>query len=374
MRKGRTPKTLRQKLEDLDCHLYLLRQHRRGLSETRSHLKGIAAELRTLVCFSSGTEGLLWRLVDELQIDDRIFLHVAGKLQKDHPLARGLTFYYMPVLRGGQGDPRLPPDHYSLRYVVKESEPLLAGGNPLTYEYLIKAVSQQMGSAHEADGLEPALVQLKPLIEAADGRFIPPLLTVTELTLEIGERILNAATERGAFKRVSHTHVYGNVSIVLRLRVKQHLAGRIKLLVLRSFVSEISVVCSASPAGISFTVMKGSREIKDILAQYPVDWSPGAEGVFIFSYCSRTQEARTLTHRGCSEVVKMPDVGWLHASDLTLEQNNVGFKDFVEKSYVWTYERLVSVKDAEDLYELPANVQGLSKFNYELEGRSPFPD
>jgi hypothetical protein len=76
----RIPKTLSQKLDDLDAHLFIIRDHLSKLNESSSHLKILSAELRTLVCRSSGTEGLLWRLVDELKIDDRIFLHVPGDL------------------------------------------------------------------------------------------------------------------------------------------------------------------------------------------------------------------------------------------------------------------------------------------------------
>jgi hypothetical protein len=62
----RIPKTLEQKLADLDAHLFLLREHRSGLRESVAHLKDISAELRALICFSSNREGLLWRLADEL--------------------------------------------------------------------------------------------------------------------------------------------------------------------------------------------------------------------------------------------------------------------------------------------------------------------
>ena len=105
MKQPRIPKTLEDKIGDLDSHLFLLREHRQGLSESRSHLKGMAAELRTLICYSSGTEGLLWRLVDELNVDDRLFLHIPGRLRRDHPLAQGLQFYIVPIQREGNGPP-----------------------------------------------------------------------------------------------------------------------------------------------------------------------------------------------------------------------------------------------------------------------------
>lgn len=374
MRKGRFAKTLEQKLQDLDSHLYLLRESRQGLSESSSHLKAIATELRALICFSSDTEGLLWRLVDELGVDDRIFLHVPGKLRRDHPMAQGLKFYIVPVQRGGKGHPKLPPDQHSLKYIVKECESVFAGGKPLTYEYLIKAVAQQMGSAHEADGLEPALVELKSVLAKGPATIIHLLCMITELTLEVGERVLDLAEKKLGFHRTYHKHDYGNVSIALRLRVKQQLAGRIPLILFHSYVSDVEILCSASPAGLSFTIKKQGKEIKDLTANYPADWTPGAEAVFILSYCSKTKQVRTITNGQSHETVNLQGLGCLHASDLMLEQNNVDYIDFVEKQFLLTYDRLLSPEDSEGLYKLPPNAYGLWKFSHELESQSPFPD
>lgn len=173
--KDRTPKSLEQKLLDLDAHLYLLREHLHKLRDSASHLKVIAAELRTLVCRSSGTEGLLWRLTKELGVPDDVALHVPGKLKQDDPLVRGLEFMIVPIFRAGKGDPRLVPGNYSLQEVIKEDEALVAVGKPLTHEYLIKAVAQQMGSAHEDEGLELALAQLSTIFINGERRTLTSL-------------------------------------------------------------------------------------------------------------------------------------------------------------------------------------------------------
>jgi hypothetical protein len=53
-------------------------------------MKIVASELRNLVCMSSGTEGLLWRLIDELGVFDEIPLAGGGTVNRDHPLAVGM--------------------------------------------------------------------------------------------------------------------------------------------------------------------------------------------------------------------------------------------------------------------------------------------
>jgi len=373
-RKDRIPKTLDQKLSDLDGHLFLLRKNLQGLRKNLTHLKIISAELRALVCFSSDREGLLWRLVDELGINDTIFLHVPGKLKRDHPLAKGLQFAIVPIQRGGKGDPQLSPNHYSLKYVIKECEALIVNGNPLSHEYLIKAISQQMGTAHEDDGLEPALVDLKSIFINGTEPFVPVLATDAELTLEIGERILEHAEKKLEFKRQHHEHNYGNVSIVLRLRIKQLLAGRIILVVFRSYVSSIDIICSAGPTGVTFVLKKNSKSVGEILSKYPGEGKTGDDTIFVLSYSSRTSQARTITNGRAHEIVGSLDLGWLHGSDLYLEQDNKKHIDWVEKQFLLTYERLLSSEDSKGLHELPPNGYGLWKFNDEIEEQGVFPD
>lgn len=375
-KKARIPKSLEQNLHDLDAHLFSLREHLHKLGESPSHLKDLSAQLRLLVCTTGRdcTEGLLFRLINELKIDDKIFLHVPGKLKQDHPLARGLQFLIVPIQRGGKGDPKLPPDYYSLKEIINDTEALVIGGEPMTHECLIKAVSQQMGTAHEDEGLEPALVQLKSILIRGVEPFIPVLATDAELTLEIGERVLDTAEKQLDFKRQLHKHDQGNISIVARLRVKQHVAGRIPLFRFHSYISDASISAVAVPSGISFSLFKHDSEVADLVAKYPSNWVPGDDAVFVFSYCSRTRQARTITNDNAADITDGCDIGWVHAGALVLEETDVDHIDFVEKHFLLSYERLLSTQDSKGLYELPPNGYGLWKFSEELEEQGAFPE
>src|SRR5438034_6680275 len=136
----RIPKSLQRKVADLDDHLYLLAEGRSRLaSGEEAFLKSLAAELRVLVCHSSGTEGLVWRLAEELAVADSVHVHVAGRVNRAHPLSQGLTFAFVPILPAGQGDPRLPPAHCSLRAIIKQCEAVFVSARGYTHEELIKA-------------------------------------------------------------------------------------------------------------------------------------------------------------------------------------------------------------------------------------------
>ena len=199
---SRIKKTLVQKLHDLEEHLFLLRESLNRINEREAHLKILTAELRVLVCLSSKREGLLWRLIDELGLSDEVYVHYLGRVNTGHPMARGLDFALIPpILRGGEGDPEIPPSHQSLKRMLKEGDAVFVSGKGLSHEYLIKAIAQQMGSAHEDEGLEPTLDELQHIFVNGVKPYIPTLKADADQTLELGERVLAEAEKRGLYTR-----------------------------------------------------------------------------------------------------------------------------------------------------------------------------
>jgi hypothetical protein len=142
--RDRMPRPLSELLNALDDHQYLMREALHGLRNDRAHIKTLSAELRTLICMSSGTEGLLWRVADELKVSDAIELEGAGAANRDHPQAHGLVIWKVPLWRPGEGPPGLPKDLYRLRDVIKGSEAIYVAQIPdrvFTHELLIGAIA-----------------------------------------------------------------------------------------------------------------------------------------------------------------------------------------------------------------------------------------
>lgn len=201
-RQDRPRKTLARKLRDLDDHLHFLKESLLKLAAGDvAYFKPMATELRVLVCKSSGTEGLLWRLAEELNLSDAVHVHLAGNLDREHPLAQGLQFIFAPVLPAGKGDPRLVPGHYSLRAIIKECEALVVSGKGYSHESLIRAVAEQMGSAHEDDGAAPHLIELSSTLISNRPALVGVLSSDAELVFEVGERALSEADGRHEFAR-----------------------------------------------------------------------------------------------------------------------------------------------------------------------------
>lgn len=373
-KRTRIAKSLHQKLNDLDDHLFIVREHLGKQGESTSRLKVLSAELRTLVCKSSGTEGLLWRLVDELKVDDEIFLHVPGDLIETHPLARGLSFLIVPIQRGGQGHPQLPPCNYSLKEIIKERQALVAGGKPFTHEYLIKAISQQMGSAHEDDGIEQMLVDIRSIFINGETPHVPVLITDSELTLEIGERVLEKAEASLNYKRPHHSHNYGNLSIVASLKISKVVLGRIFLFSFRSYVGNVNISVSAMPIGIEFAIEKNGRLVESLVSNLSKNILESSHSVFTFSYCSRTGEARTIVDGAASDLVKISELGWVHTSDLKLEMGKRANTEMLELFYILCYEKLLSSSHSKGLSELPPDGHGIWEYSEKLENRGAFPE
>lgn len=370
-KKNRVKKSLEQKALDLDAHLYLLRTHLNGLRESASHLKAIAAELRTLLCRSSGTEGLLYRLIDELNVDDRVNLHVPGDLIQDHPLVHGLQFAIVPIRREGQGPAEITPYDHSFRGVIRDAQALVAVGKPLTHEYLIKAVAQQIGSAHEDEGIEPALAQLSGIFINGVEPFVEVLGMDAELTLEVGERVLEAAERRGILKRPSHSRDYGNVTIVFRIQIKEQLANPVQLYRFHAYGPSATITCTVTASGVEFLLAKHGSKITEMVVPYPYGFQPGDDVVFALSYCSRTGQARTMTAAGAGDPVPC-QLGWVHATDIEVAFEAV-HKGLLEQRFLVMSERLLTTADVAELQALPPSGYGLWKPREELEDQGPFP-
>lgn len=199
--KKRISKSLLEQLRALDDHLYLLRKNLLELQKDEAHFKVIAAELRVLVCSSRWNEGLLWRMAEQIDVSDAVELQLAGNVDVKSPFASGLTFAFVPIQRAGFGHPLLPPQSYSLRSVIKDCDAIFITGKGLTHEYLIKAIAQQIGSAHEDDAIELPLATLKEIIFNGTSPYISILILISELVLEVGDRVLSKAEGSCGYKQ-----------------------------------------------------------------------------------------------------------------------------------------------------------------------------
>jgi hypothetical protein len=350
-RSSRTPRSQQDLLQALDDHQYILRNELYGLRQDRAHIKTLASELRTLVCISSGTEGLLWRLADDLKVSDAIELQVAASVNRDHPLNRGRSIWQLPFSRPGQGPPGTPPACYRLRDVIKTCEAIYVAqvhDRVFTHELLIKAIAEQMGGAHEDPGLEHALVALKGFLVNNTELYFKVLAFDAELTLQIIERVLDCAEQLQIFRRARRPADHGDITLCVRFSRIEMLAGRVPLFTMKSEISEAAITCSANPQSALFTLMKRGEIIAELYAPDPPGSPRGADAMFTLQYSSRDRRARTITNDQANGDPMTCDMGWLDAKEMLPEPHS-GFEDFVILRCIVPYERLLSPKECGEL-------------------------
>lgn len=370
---SRFPRPLGELLAALDHHQYLLREALHGLWKDPAHLKTLATELRTLVCLSSGTEGLLWRVADELGVSDVVELQVAESVNRDHPLVRGMAMWQLPMQRPGEGPPGLPTEPHQLRDVIKNCEAIYIAqisDRVFTHELLIGAIAGQMGGAHEAEGLEYSLVKLNNFLINHQQLYVKVLALDGELTLQLGERVLDCAEQHHGFSRARRPRMYGDVTLCVRFARCQCVLGRIPIITVQSPISEAEVTCSVGPQSAVFTLKKRGIVVAELPAPYPVDWELGVDAMFTLSYSSAHRQARTITDGRANGQPVVCDCGWLDARELR-PQLHPEVNDLIVVRCVPVYSRLLSPAQCGELLRISPDGRELM---VRQPTTGPFPD
>jgi hypothetical protein len=360
----RIARDLPERLSALDDHQYLLRQHLHGLSEDKAHVKVLASELRALACHSSNTEGLLWRLADTLSVSDEIELFCGRSVNRNHPLAVGMVLGTVPVHRAEDCPPNAPPpEMHRLRDVIKEDEAIylpeikhqiLTGTPPdikgliFTHELLIKAVAEQMGGAHEDDGLEYRLACLQQVLVNQTELYVPILAYDADLVLQIVERVLDSAAAQCGFQRKDRRG-QGDMSISIRLASKQRLVGILPIASFSFPVSEVRVTCSAAPTSVRFTLEKRGEVVGVLDAAYPPEWEHKNDAVFTILYSSDEKQACVLTNDRVTFEPVGCDLGYLDGREFRAPKLNNAASAFIAARNALIYSRCLTEDDCREL-------------------------
>jgi hypothetical protein len=348
-RPHRIPKTPARKLADLEDHLYLLRGHLRGLTEDIAHIKAMAAELRTLICRSSGTEGLLWRLVGHYGVSDEVHVHAAGRVNPDHPLARGLRFAVAIIQRPTPGlESKLPSAIHSFKAIIKAYEAVWTlGMKSYTHEQLIKIVAEEVGSAHEDEGIEPGLSAIEDILINGVVPYVPILAVDAELTLEVGERVLERAEMLGVYQRRRFSPP---LTMSLHTRLRELPAGSVLLATFVSAVTGIVVSVSLTPESVVFSVTKQGITSWQLATPIPEKWTAGQDAVFCLCYEHSKKRLHALSPRLTGDVIEGCDLGFLEA-DLRPETAGAA-KPYIEMVAAYVHVRVFSPEEVAQLHEI----------------------
>ncbi len=348
MKRIRIPKTLEERLGDLDHHLFLLRHGLRNLFNDEAYLKSVTAELRTLVCLSSGTDGLVWRLADELNVSDEIILETVQGVDREHSLTQGLQFATIPLNRPGCSAPGIDAEPVSLREVFKKCEAIYISSiadKRITHEYLISAIAQQMGSAHEDDGIEPKLHRLKAMFFNGLQPYYRTIALDAELTLQIGERILDAAEKRIGYRRKKRKDVDGDVSLVIKCNRTGNFLGSKVICSVEFCISEVEFQYTLN----SRTLLLRLKKRGSLIGEYSMPFErTNVFAVFAATYSSHLRQIRLIVNNEAKTPIEC-NLGFLDTLSI-LPAFFVDDKDeFVKCDWLNAFDLLVSSEECQYL-------------------------
>jgi len=366
-RKNRTPKPLETLIKSLDSHLFLIRRDIGNLGKTEASLKLITTELRTLICFSSGTEGLLWRLTEKLKISDLIKV-VALNFDEDNHLFQKLHFSAAPVGRV-INDPRAPsPVVISFKKYINECDAIAFESKLYSHEKLIKSLCQQMGSAHEDDGIEDFLLMAQSIKLNDREAYINSIRFAAELTLEVGQRVIDKALKNLGYLQNKHgDHNYGNISLVFSYPNTNLPVKNTTLFTWRSEVSNVTLTIQLSGNSIIFSFLKNGVEVS--VLEHPIN-ADKDYSYHVLSYCSASKQARSLCDGYAYPLEEITNLGWVFPADGYLEVN----QELRDKGVFLVYNKLTSSDESSKLSKLPLNGYGLWKSSEEISRKGAFPD
>lgn len=349
-RRNRIAKTDARRLSDLEDHLYILRYELKNLKQDIAHLKVLSGELRTLLCLSSGTEGLLWRLIRRFDVTDQVRLHVAGSLDPDHPLAKGLRLAVVPIARPNrEWEKHIPSRLYSFKNIIQSGEPVYTLGKSYTYEKLIKMVAEQTGVCHEDDGISPGLASIEEVLLNGIPSYFLAFRIITEITLQIGERVL----AKGELLKAFHRHRFSPpLSISIHCSLRKSTLGRVPVAAFRSFIAEISVEAFMLPQSFLFLVRKEGMDPFEVTSPFPSDWKEGEDAVFCLTYIHESHRLQALSPGIYGTTIEARELGYVDARDILKPHPNPVCSANLRLKICYVHERLLNPQELTELPEI----------------------
>jgi len=206
--------------------------------------------------------------------------------------------------------------------------------------------------------VELSLATLKQMFINGIQPYVPVLTMDSELALQIGERVLRAAEEQIGFKRKVRGPEYGNLSVVVRMGYFKMPTSKTTIVAFQSFTAEVELIFNLTDTEIVCEIIKCGRRIRTTGLSHPPNWLPRTDAGIVLSYCSRAKQVHAILN-GKSQDNGIPcDIGWVHAEDI-IPTDIPQQKDYpIYRQFVFTYGRLLSPRDANELLKLELQNDG----------------
>jgi len=213
-RKRKIPKTPEQRLAECETHLYFLWLARQHYTNKPEHYKQIAAELRILVADRKPARRLLLAMMQEYGFTydvqppgppfDKNPIPMVGwrddltqqAIVKELQAAEGDNEKMAAVLEKTASLRRpIPFDEYVEKGLAVWVEPY-----DYSYQDLVLAISQQIGSSHEDSAVEEPIIKMQHVLIGDHESHITTLIGFTDLVLKVGVSFIRYVSDQHGYE------------------------------------------------------------------------------------------------------------------------------------------------------------------------------
>lgn len=371
-RSPRVPKTIDQQVLELEYHAHEVRRCLGTLRHSVDNIRTLATELRVLLCLSSGTDGLLWRVLARLNISDSVAIHVPMKINESHPFSSRMAFFCAPLVRANIWTSPPPKANISFRQVIKEHVFAFAGGIRFTHEELIRKVAEQTGSGHESEDVEVAIVELFDTVIGDVQVPVHAICTYAWLAVELSERAIEHFAKNNEFKRRTLSPHDGEMTLVVGLRIDSLPAELITTVEARADPYELELAATIDPQGFSFRISRPNGLFFEVRTPHLQAADDRNLYLYSFAYSSQLRQFRVSSSHWSGQVEAL-DLGWIDGTAFAVKANGIKFGDIASFRLAVLLEELLGQEHLRAMHDAPDGTFGMLEDTELAKARGVFP-
>lgn len=353
--------------------------------------KVVTTVLRNLVCEQKKRggrqEGLLWRICKKLKVSDMMDLENDFMIPKIGGVVNPPKLYFFPLK---MSDPESQKSNrYSIRSVIKNWHGVYISGRKITYQKLIKDLSQQMGIAHENDSIDEYLYLLDETRLHNYPIYVYVIYPIGKLVLKLGKSVIDYAENNSGYQRVNepYKNKSGQASIMIRLGLQTKIRTEETVAEFTSHISRIKIVFSLLEDRMRFQIYsfgdiscnynstqkekKGLSKVYYLDAEYPNNIKFNEDFVCSLSYSAEHKQARILVNDKATMPIEL-DLGYITLVDLKPKPVRNSKNFYLQ--FLLAFRGICSKKNNNGLLSLTPEDTLLSNSVKRLNYQNPFID
>lgn len=389
MSKKLIPRSVYEITQALNQQLIELESELSKVVSSELSLKLVVTILRNLICDQkkrSGRQiGLLWRVTKKLKISNMVTVDDSYMIPKLGGIVNSPKIYIFP-LKMPSPEFRIKSRH-CLHEITQNWHAIYILGKKITYQKLIKDLSQQMGIAHENDEIDEYLFLLDKTRLHNYPIYAYAIYSMAKFVLKLGKKVIKFAENQYGYTKINDAYkdLTGDFSIMVRLGIKNPILSDIKVIEFFLNISELKVTLLIKPKGIRFKIEKygdidhdfpSGKQKKEALTKvyfldlsYPKQLKFYEDFVCTMSYSAKRKQVRVTINEDSSEVFEI-DIGQVTLDDIKPKPNKNNQNFYLQ--YILSFKGICNSKNIKGLLNKTPEDDLLCNIMEKYKNQDPF--